>query len=328
MKRTILPIIGLFAAVCCSRTSDDPTSTAQTELSTPVISVVDTSPKNVDVPAKISASAPLFEKFDCLREFGALPAAHRGGPRRGYPENAIETMQKSFENGARIFEVDVAESKDGVLFLLHDDDLDRTTARTGPADQVRWNELDTIFLTSFDTPTEFTIPSLIEALEWAKSNNAVLELDKKRSTQFASIIADVRKANAENNVILITYSYAQAEEVAQLAPDLMLTASVDEPSDIDELLARGVKRENLIAWTGTETINPELWQAINARGVEVAFGTLGRRGERLDDVFNQDRDVSEYADLANSGVQLIATDFSDRVSRVLDDENAIAVCGF
>lgn len=77
---------------------------------------------------------PLPEFFDCLRESNAVVlAAHRGGPAPGIPENAIETMQRALTNGVYVFEVDVAESRDGVLFLMHDRSLGRTTTLNGPA---------------------------------------------------------------------------------------------------------------------------------------------------------------------------------------------------
>ena len=163
----------------------------------------------------------------------------------------------------------------------------------------------------------------------ALANNAIVELDKKRSTEFATIIKAVREADATNNVILITYTYDQAEDVAELAPDMMMTATVEDPSDLEELIRRGVKLENLIAWTGTSTPNPGLWLDLKARGVEVAFGTLGRRNERLDDQYWADDDGTEYNVLENNGVTMIATDYSDKVTRQLtNDDIAIKACGF
>ena len=85
--------------------------------------------------------------------------------------------------------------------------------------------------------------------------------------------------------------------------------------------------KNLIAWTGTDTLNPGLWTDLNELGIEVAFGTLGRRGQRFDDTFWEDRDGSEYDELIANGVTLIATDYSDRVSKHLKvDDIAIEKC--
>ncbi len=319
-----------FAAICllgCSNEAADPLKDASVGPEPGVDVEVAAAPFATSSPPP--TAMPMAQRMDCIRENGALVAAHRGGPRRGYPENALETLQKSRENGSHVFEIDVAQSKDGVLFLMHDTDLERTTVATGVAREMTWAQLKDVRLTAYGDPTDFTIPSLRDVLDWAVANNVIVELDKKRSTDFADIIAEVRTAEAENNVILITYTYDQAEDVARLAPEMVMTASVQDPSDVDELIGRGVNIDNLIAWTGTDTLNPGLWSDLKARGVEVAFGTLGRRGDRFDDQFWEDRNGSEYNELVAAGVTLVATDYSDRVSRQLvADDRAIAVCGF
>lgn len=316
--RTYCLVTTAFLMAACSETA--PTTPETTPAPSPTSVTLEL--------AHNKTSLSIQEKLDCARNSGVLVAAHRGGPRRGYPENALETIQETYKRGGRVFEIDIAESKDGVLFLLHDTSLDRTTEAEGVARERNWSELDNLRLTANRQITDYTIPSLEETLEWAVDNNAILELDKKRSTSFSKIISAVRDADAENNVILITYSYEQAEEVAKLAPELMMTASVDDPSDLDTLARLGVHRDNLIAWTGTRELNPGLWKDVTRQGVEVAFGTLGRRGERFDDQFWEDDSGEEYNDLVESGVTLIATDYTDKVMRYMSvDDKTIAECG-
>ena len=52
--------------------------------------------------------------------------AHRGA-RSLAPENTLAAARKAFELGADLWETDVRASRDGVLILMHDDDLRRTT---------------------------------------------------------------------------------------------------------------------------------------------------------------------------------------------------------
>jgi glycerophosphoryl diester phosphodiesterase len=65
---------------------------------------------------------------------GRLPliVVHRGAWTEG-PENSLQAIGRAFDAGHSIVEVDVQESADGVLFLMHDDTLDRMTGGTGPA---------------------------------------------------------------------------------------------------------------------------------------------------------------------------------------------------
>lgn len=306
----------------------DPTATASTEAVAPAMA--DPAADAAAGSAPAAAPAALPDRLDCLRQSGGvLLIGHRGGPTRDYPENAIETFDRTYKAGTRAMEIDIAETSDGVLFLMHDDDLDRTTTGEGPVSDLTWDEISALKLETYSKPTDFAPPTLADALAWAVRTGAVVELDKKRSTEFAPIIAAVRAAKAENNVFIITYSDAQAIAVHGLAPDLVITATVESLEDLDDLLARGVQADRLIAWTGTSEPKPALWRALAERGVESAFGTLGPRGDRLDDVYWEDDDGSEYRDLLAGGLPILVTDITDKVARELAEPAQKArACGF
>ncbi|MBI1339225.1 glycerophosphodiester phosphodiesterase [bacterium] len=346
MKRTAFLAVCVLVAGC--NQGSDPTRTAST---TPPAAGTTSGPNAGDAEAAGSAgrasaaqdaaagrpppnpalaALPLAQRFDCLRENKAtVVAAHRGGPTRDFPENAIETFERTLKAATPVLEVDVAQSRDGVLFLMHDESLERTSTGEGLISELSWAEIETARLETYSSETTFAPPTLDAALAWAKANNAVLELDRKQTTPIGALVDAVETAKAENNVILITYTDEQAVAAHRRNRELMITATIDSLAKLDQLVARGVNPERLIAWTGTQTPNPELWTALSTRGVETAFGTLGRRGERLDDQYWEDRDGSEYNDLAAGGLNLVATDYSDRVARVMTgDDIAREKCGF
>ncbi|MAK60700.1 MAG: glycerophosphodiester phosphodiesterase [Ponticaulis sp.] len=282
-------------------------------------------------PTPVSAErASLPEIFDCLRENkGTAIAAHRGGPYPGYPENAIETMQYNFDRGVRVFEIDIAESQDGVLFLMHDRSLTRTTTGEGFVAEWDWTDLQTLRLRDNNGEvTGFDIPSLSDALEWAVETGAIVELDKKPTTSFANIVSAVEAAGAEDNVIMISYNDDQAFEIARINPDLMMTASAFGGRDIRKLVDGGVNQDSLIAWTGTNEPDFAAWDRVLDEGVEAAFGTLGRPGERLDDTYLADGNGSEFQALVDAGLTLIATDAPLEVAEAINgDDIAAEVCG-
>jgi len=273
--------------------------------------------------------APLPELFDCLRETGGVVvAAHRGGPAPGYPENVLETMQYGFERGIRVFEIDIHESRDGVLFLHHDSRFGRVIEGQGAVADTDWADIAGRRLRDNDGKlTDFNPSKLTDVLLWAKETGAILELDRKQTTGFRNIAEAVRAAGAEANVILISYTDEEAAEIARYAPGMMLTASARGSRDIERLEGLGVDRTLLIAWTGTREPDPPAFERLNAEGVEPAFGTLGRAGERLDDLYWADGDGSEYQRLVDDGVVLIATDEPYRVSEWLSaDAEGWAAC--
>ena len=289
-------------------------------------------PDAADAPA-LSASAPalpLPDYFDCVRQNkGLLIAAHRGGPAPGYPENTLETLQYGFSQGIRVFEIDVAESRDGVLLLMHDNRLNRTTTGDGYVADTDWADLAGLSMIDNDGQrTGFQPPKLTDVLLWAKQSGAILELDRKPTTSFRNIASAVRAAGAGDNVLMISYSDAEAAEIAAADPALMLTASARGSRDIARLEALGIDRTRLVAWTGTNSPDYAAWARDLQEGVEPAFGTLGRKGERLDDQYWADGDASEYRDLVDNGLVLLATDEPYRVAAALtSDDLARQKCG-
>ena len=282
-------------------------------------------------PAAIAKPVlPLPDYFDCVRENnGLLIAAHRGGPAPGYPENTLETLQHGFANGINVFEIDVAESRDGVMLLMHDNRLNRTTTGDGYVADTDWADLALLSMVDNDGKrTRFSPPKLTDVLLWAKQSGAILELDRKPTTSFRNIAAAVRAADADDNVLLISYSDAEAAEIAAADPNLMLTALAKGSRDIGRLEELGVERTRLVAWTGTGSPDAAAWARDRREGVEPAFGTLGRKGERLDDQYWADGDASEYQDLVDDGLVLLATDAPYRVAAALSsDDLAREKCG-
>lgn len=309
MKRGILLstawiALGLIAG--CQEPAGTPDNTAG-ETSEATVQVSDTAPVS-EVPE--AQTTNLSERFDCVREEnGLLLAAHRGGPDHGYPENAIESLQHALNSGIPVMEIDVAESRDGVLFLMHDRSLTRTTTGSGAVADTNWDTISSLQLVDNDGKvTKFHAPRLSEALDWAVETGALLELDRKPTTSFRNIIEAVRESGAENNVLIITYNDEEAWQVADLAPDLMMTAGVGNREHEAALLEGGVDPTRLIAWTGTSQPSPGKWRGLASKGIESGFGTLGRAGERLDDQYWADGDPEEYEALVESGLVLLATD--------------------
>ena len=57
--------------------------------------------------------------------------AHRGGAAQ-WPENSLTAFRKAIALGARVLELDVHLTADGVVAVIHDPTLDRTTSRHRP----------------------------------------------------------------------------------------------------------------------------------------------------------------------------------------------------
>lgn len=246
--------------------------------------------------------------FDCLRDNrAALISAHRGGPYPGYPENAVETMAAILEKIPAIMEIDIATSADGVLYLMHDDRLDRTTTGSGGADALQWDDIRKLRLEDNDgRKTKFSPPRFDETLAWAEGRT-VLQVDFKRTTRYEDVADEIRHQGAEARVILIAYSMASAAKLHALLPQTMISLSLNSQSELNRAVASGIPDNRLLGFTGTEDPRPRLFSVLNKRNVEVIFGTLGGP-DSIDNDIAQSGYEALYAEIAENGADIIATD--------------------
>ena len=257
---------------------------------------------------RLSPAGDLNEFFDCLDQEGAaLISAHRGGSYPGLPENALETMASLMESMPAIMEIDIATSADGVLYLMHDDRLARTTTGDGEAGGLPWNDIRQLRLKDLNgKKTDFTPPRFDDVLAWSKGRT-LLQIDFKSTTRYEDVADEVRRQDAEDQVILIAYSMASAAKLHRLMPEAMISLSLNSQSELNRAVASGIPANRLMGFTGTEDPRPRLFSLLSKRDVEVIFGTLGGR-DSIDNEIAQSGYEALYADIAEDGVDLIATD--------------------
>ncbi|MEL7488682.1 MAG: glycerophosphodiester phosphodiesterase family protein [Pseudomonadota bacterium] len=270
---------------------------------------------------RLPADGDLNALFDCLDENDAtLVSAHRGGAFDGFPENAIESMIYTLERAPAMVEFDVATSSDGVLYLMHDDTLDRTTTGSGGADAQPWSAISALKLKDRNGDvTAFSPPTFEAALSYLKGRT-IAQIDFKSSTRYEDVVEIVKKQGADDRVIYIAYSMAAARKLHRLHPEAMISLSVNSQSDLNRVVAAGVPANRMLGFTGLEAPRPRLFRTLEAQNVEVIFGTLG--GSRsIDRDIARTGDEDRYAEIASQGVDIIATD------RPLAAHNALANAG-
>ena len=104
-------------------------------------------------------------------------SGHRGGMLDGYPENCIESFEKTLSYMESFFEIDPRLTKDGIIVLMHDETIDRTTTGKGKVSDYTYAELQQFNLVDRNgNVTAFKIPTLKECLEWSKGKT-ILNLD-------------------------------------------------------------------------------------------------------------------------------------------------------
>jgi hypothetical protein len=124
-----------------------------------------------------------------------LRIGHRGAGALA-PENTLRGIEAALHYGVEMVEVDVRSSADGVLVLMHDDDLRRTTGREGRVSASTLAELR-----SLTVGTDERIPTLEEALALLRGR-ALVNLDQKRGIVPLALLRAIDRAGRREETLL------------------------------------------------------------------------------------------------------------------------------
>lgn len=245
----------------------------------------------------------LYELFTYRDNRYPLVSAHRGGPAPGFPENALETFERIANIHPVIIECDIQMTRDSVLILMHDDRLDRTTDGNGSIAEIDYAQLSTVRLRDKNgQATDYQIPTLAQALQWGKGK-VVFTLDVKRNVPYHLVIDEIKNSQAEPFSVIITYNANQAAQVHKLAPELMLSVSIRNISDLKRLNSLGIPNRLMVAFVGTSEADPSIYTMFHDQGISTIVGTMGnldaqatRQGEQ------------RYAEIVSRGADILSTD--------------------
>ena len=102
------------------------------------------------------APAPAAQALTCV---DLLTIGHRGYG-AGRDENTLQHMRRAVSRGAHIVEFDVRRTSDGVLAVMHDRTVDRTTNGSGRVSRMSWRKFR-----SLRTPSGYHPPSLAQVID-------------------------------------------------------------------------------------------------------------------------------------------------------------------
>ena len=244
-----------------------------------------------------------------------LISAHRGGRFiAGYPENALETFQFITKQAPVIVECDVNMSVDSILFLLHDNTLNRTTTGCGPAQETLWSEIHHLFLKDdYGTVTRYHPPSLEEVLHWAGRGHQ-LTLDVKRGVPIEKVVETVRNMGAIDYASVITYNYEDALRAYLEDPRIRISVNIRNELELKRYTDGPFNHKNLMAFTGLTERPASFYRQLKDAGITVIVGTIGNldqsataKGDRV------------YHQLFKAGADILATDRPLAVHKAFTD---------
>lgn len=244
-----------------------------------------------------------------------LVSAHRGGVEPGYPEHAIETFANTLSGGPMLLEMDVRRTADGVLVMMHDESLERTTNGTGNISDFTFAELTAFQLVDNEGElTPYRIPSLSEVLSWARGR-AFVQLDLKRTVPVEELVEAIVANDAFSYAMVITYETEDALRAAAASDDVVISIQLTDPERLDTLIGAGIDPARLVGWAGVQReLDPSAWSHLLEAGIPPVAGTLWH----IDGQVLESGETGIYAEFADAGVAMIASDLHWTVYEALE----------
>jgi glycerophosphoryl diester phosphodiesterase len=154
---------------------------------------------------------------------------HRGYSVR-YQENTLPALEAAKAAGATTVEIDVVLTADGEPIVLHDLTVDRTMDGHGFAADLSLGDIRSLDAgVRFDPTSAGTkIPTVAEALDWAKATDTgiVLEIKEVEQPDLAidRVATLLRTAGTLDRVIVISFDHVVLKHAVERHPDLRTEA--------------------------------------------------------------------------------------------------------
>jgi len=292
----LLPLFCLVLAAACDEENDSPAMDGDKETQPADGDGAESENLEQDTEGERELSP-----YECFMD-AACPrnqvAAHRGYTQNA-PENSLASVRAAAQLGADFVEIDTAHSKDGVIVLMHDSDVDRTTDGSGDVSDMNWAELEKLTLKRSDPndPETVHIPRFEDVLALAKELGVMLYVDQ--GTDHTDEVLRIIEEKQGFETALIRDDVQTVAAMKQKAPSLLVMPYV---SNVDELAAAKTAVPDLrIVEIGLKALDKGMVEAVHAAGLKAQQDAF--IGDALAALGN----YSSWKEFVEAGVDLIQT---------------------
>lgn len=184
-------------------------------------------------------TATIFDKIQ-INENVAV-TAHRGSATTA-PENTLSAIRQAIADGADYAEIDVQQTSDGVVVLLHDTDLRRVAGDSRRVWEITYAELSKLdvgswFAPSFAEERIATLDQVIEAAQGRIALNIEMKFNGHDRDLEAAVARSVADAAFHGQSVVSSLDYPGLQNVgradSRLKTGLIVTAVIGDPTSLD-----------------------------------------------------------------------------------------------
>jgi glycerophosphoryl diester phosphodiesterase len=254
-----------------------------------------------------------------------LVMGHRGGAGL-WPENTMHAFSHAVEMGVDVLEMDMHSTSDGVLVVIHDDTLERTTNGAGRVHSLTLAQLKALDAGHRWTPDHgqsfpfrgrgLTIPTLQEVFEAFPQMRFNIDIKQEQPSVVTPFCRLIRERGMASKVMVASFQPEVLNEFRRQCTGVATSASA---ADVRAFLAlktagAGAADVPLVAQAlqipeyagGRQVLTREFVEAAHERHLEVHAWTI-----------NDEAAMRRMLDL---GVDGIITDYPDRLIELLKRE--------
>lgn len=247
--------------------------------------------------------------------------AHRGGAGL-WPENTLLAFERARDLGVDVIETDVHSTADGVLVVLHDATLERTTdgaGRVGALTLAQLKKLDAGFRWSEDGGKTFpwrgrglTVPTLDEVFARLPDMRFNIEPKQESPSVVKPLCRAIREKGMADKVTIGAFRQGVLDEFRKECPEVktsagpgevaeFLRASRDSGGPTGEFKFMALQVPESVM--GVRLLTRSFVESAHARALQVHAWTVN--------------DADDMRRLLDIGVDGIMTDYPDRLLKVL-----------
>ena len=234
---------------------------------------------------------PLAKPF-LRRGHHFIVCAHRGDHTEA-PENSLDAYERAAKDGADFGEADLRMTKDGVIVLMHDDTVDRTTDGHGRVSNFTFSEIRALHFKHPLRPNE-KIPTFEELLTDIKGKLSIY-MDIK-AVHATDVLPLLKKHHMEHDVIAYLYGPQHRKEWIRDAPEIPIISDNDIKST-DQIEADWKPYPFAITDGGYRDYTAEFVAKFHQLGVAV-----------VPDIQGSDESPAKWAPVLEMGVDGLQTD--------------------
>jgi glycerophosphoryl diester phosphodiesterase len=232
-----------------------------------------------------------------------INCAHRGASGHA-PENTLAAVRVAMGMEAQMAEIDIQQTADDRLVLLHDDELNRTTNGEGFLWQKNYDELKRLDAGSwFDAKfAGEPLPTLEEVIALARGKiklNIEVKLHGHERNIAKLVVDTIRRENFQQECIVTCFGHAVADEIKKLAPELQVGYIFGTEEYHEGVFSGGA---DLLS-ANHRLISPEFMQKARAANKQVHVWTVN--------------DTLLMQRMLDFGVDAIITNYPDQLAEVM-----------